>query len=79
MQARSTINQLMLRRVVEYSMAFSGHIDIQRQPQTMYLFIGVFAGIVLVLIVGLKLNVFSHGEERARIEFGRTDLAYWLS
>ena len=29
----------------------------------MYLFIGVFAGIVLVLIVSLKLKVFSHGEE----------------
>lgn len=40
----------------------------------MNLLIRVFAGIVLVLIVSLKLKVFSDWKERARIDFGRTDL-----
>ena len=46
-------------------MGFPGHINIQRQPKAMDLFIRVFAGIVLVLIVSLELEMFSHGEERA--------------
>ena len=45
---------------VERSVAFfPRHVDIQRQPQAMYLRIGMLAGIVLVLIVSIKLNVFS--------------------
>ena len=66
--------ELGKRDSAECLMAFPGYIDIQCQSPAMYLVIGVFARIVLVLIVSLKLNVFSKGEERARIDFGRTHL-----
>ena len=41
----------------------------------MYLFVGVFTGIVLVLIVRRMLKVLSHGENSARVECGRTPLS----
>ena len=41
----------------------------------MYLFVGMFTGIVLVLIVSNKLKVLSHGEKSARVECGRIPLA----
>ena len=56
------------------TLTFWTRSDVKPQPQAVYLFIWVFAGVVLVLIVRVELKVFSHREEAAPVECRRTPL-----
>jgi len=45
-------------------------VEIENESECVYLLVGTFAGIVLVLVVRIELEVFAYGEQTARIECG---------
>jgi len=54
------------------SLLFQRIVDVKSQPHRIPLLVWVFPGVVLVLVVGVELHMFSHGEHRTHLKSSAT-------